>query len=102
MPKPIAHKLKQSKRRSLKHHDASQFAHDILRQTIAKSEETSEARAKETPVDPSLLSQVMRQIGSRGAEKGGKRRMAMLTPEERSALGSKAIQARWAKKKKAS
>jgi hypothetical protein len=101
MPKPT-HKLKQTKRRTLKYHDANQFAHDILQQTIAKSEEATEPRAKEAEVDPALLSQVMRQIGSKGAEKGGKRRMAMLTPKERSALGTKAIQARWAKKKKAS
>ena len=34
-----------------------------------------------------------------GASKAGKARMAQLSPEERSALGRKAIRARWAKVK---
>ena len=37
-----------------------------------------------------------------GASKAGKARMAQLSPDERSALGRKAIRARWAKEKKRS
>jgi len=36
-------------------------------------------------------------LGRRGGLKGGKARMALLSPEERSALGRKAIAARMAK-----
>ena len=35
-----------------------------------------------------------------GASKAGKARMAQLSPEERSALGRKAIRARWEKAKR--
>ena len=73
-------------KRARKEPDANQWAHDIVRQTEAKS----------VKLDPSLISQVMTELGRRGGKKGGKRRMAMLTPEERSKLGTKAVRARWA------
>jgi hypothetical protein len=37
-------------------------------------------------------------LGARGGKKGGKARMAQLTPKERSELARKAVQARWAKR----
>ena len=40
-------------------------------------------------------------LGKMGGSKGGKRRAAKLTPEERSASAKKAALARWAKQKKA-
>ena len=43
----------------------------------------------------------MRRLAAKGAKKGGKARMAALTPEERSALGRAAIAKRWAKKRSA-
>jgi len=39
-------------------------------------------------------------LGKMGGAKGGKRRAARLTPEERSASAKKAALARWAKRKK--
>ena len=39
-------------------------------------------------------------LGRMGGSKGGKRRAAKLTPEERSASAKKAALARWAKQKK--
>lgn len=39
-------------------------------------------------------------LGRRGGIKGGPARMALLTAEERSELGRKAVAARWAKKKR--
>ena len=75
--------------------DPSEFAHASLQRTIAATETKLEV------VPASVISQVMSQIGRKGAKKGGKTRMAMLTPEERSALGSKAVQARWDRKRKA-
>jgi len=39
-------------------------------------------------------------LGKMGGSKGGKRRAAVLSPEERSASAKKAALARWAKKKR--
>ena len=51
-----------------------------------------------------LISEVMREMGRKGGKaaggKGGKNRMAALTPEHRKELARKAAQARWAKTKK--
>jgi hypothetical protein len=49
--------------------------------------------------DPAAVS-LGRRGGLAGGRKGGKARMAMMTAEERSALGRKAIRARWAKAKR--
>jgi hypothetical protein len=37
-------------------------------------------------------------LGARGGKKGGKARMAQLTPEQRSELARKAVLARWKKR----
>jgi hypothetical protein len=51
-----------------------------------------------------LISKVMREMGRKGGKaakgKGGKIRMAALTPQERKELATKAARARWAKTKK--
>jgi hypothetical protein len=51
-----------------------------------------------------LISEVMREMGRKGGKaargKGGKKRMAALTAEERKELARKAAKARWAKSKK--
>ena len=51
-----------------------------------------------------LISKVMREMGRKGGKaaggKGGKKRMAALTPEQRKDLARKAAQARWAKARK--
>jgi hypothetical protein len=39
-------------------------------------------------------------LGKMGGSKGGKLRAAKLTPERRSEIARKAVQARWAKEKK--
>ena len=53
-----------------------------------------------------LISEVMREMGKKGGKaaggKGGRKRMAALSPEERKALASKAAKARWAKVKRVS
>jgi len=46
------------------------------------------------------LRQHMRKLAAKGAKRGGTARMAALTPEERSALGRRAVAARWAKTKR--
>jgi len=51
-----------------------------------------------------LISKVMREMGKKGGKaaggKGGRKRMAALSPEERKELARKAAQARWAKERK--
>jgi hypothetical protein len=53
-----------------------------------------------------LISEVMREMGKKGGKaargKGGRKRMAALSPEERKELAKKAAKARWAKEKKKS
>jgi len=43
---------------------------------------------------------VVKLANRKGASKGGKARMAMVTAEERSKLARKAVMARWARAKK--
>jgi hypothetical protein len=51
-----------------------------------------------------LISEVMREMGKKGGKaaggKGGRKRMAALSPEERKQLASKAAKARWVNAKK--
>jgi hypothetical protein len=51
-----------------------------------------------------LISKVMSEMGRKGGKaaggKGGKARMAALTPEQRKELAKKAAQTRWAKARK--
>jgi hypothetical protein len=53
-----------------------------------------------------LISEVMREMGRKGGKaaggKGGKKRMAALTPVQRKELARKAAKTRWAKAKKKS
>jgi len=60
----------------------------------------TEAHAK--PTEPSLVSQVMAEMGRKGGRIGGKRRMETMTPEERSQAALAAAKARWAKPRKSS
>jgi hypothetical protein len=50
-----------------------------------------------------IISEIMREMGKKGgkaaAGKGGRKRMAALSPEERKKLATKAAKARWAKAK---
>jgi hypothetical protein len=61
-------------------------------------------RLESGPMDPDLISRVMREMGRKGGEKGGKRgakaRAERLTPEERTKIARKAARARWAKARK--
>jgi hypothetical protein len=50
-------------------------------------------------LDPKAL-RWFRAQGARGGKKGGKSRMAALTPEQRSELARKAARARWSKVKR--
>jgi hypothetical protein len=80
-------------KRTRKAQDVNQWAYDIVRRSTAETE------SQPVKLDPALISHVMTELGRRGGRKGGKIRMAMLTPKQRSAFGSKAARARWAKVK---
>lgn len=57
------------------------------------------------PVDKKTISQVMREMGSKGGKKGGSKgglnAAANMTPEQRTDRARKAVEARWGKKKRA-
>lgn len=57
---------------------------------------------QEITITKSLLSQVMASMGRKGGKTGGKNRMALLTPEQRSEMGKAAAAKRWGAKKKSS
>ncbi len=65
-----------------------------------QSEGPSEPDRSAEPDRPSDASEAARELGKRGASKGGRARAKKLTPEERSEIARKAVQARWAKKDK--
>ncbi len=47
-----------------------------------------------------ILREHLSRLGRKGGKKGGKNRMAALTPKQRKELARKAARARWAKRKK--
>ncbi len=56
---------------------------------------------KQKPPSQSQISQVMTELGRRGGLVKVKKGAAMLSPEQRTELASKAAKARWGPKKKA-
>jgi hypothetical protein len=55
----------------------------------------------ETPtLSKSMISQVMAEMGRKGGQIGGKRRLETLSDRRRSQIAKQAAQARWSKKKK--
>ena len=70
---------------------------DLEKVGTAVAEETSEngPTSKESPKNPHAIA-----LGRLGAQKGGRARAEKLTPEQRSEIARKAVQARWAKKSK--
>lgn len=54
----------------------------------------------EAPVNRSLVSRVMAEMGRKGGRIGGKRRLVTLTGKRRSQIAAAAATARWAKKRK--
>ena len=81
--------------------DFSQAALDIVRQVTEEptpaKEETSAPAAPDLD-DEETRKAVMREIGRRGGEKGGKARADSLTPEQRSEIARNAAKKRWSKK----
>ena len=70
---------------------------DLEKVATAVAEETSEKgpTSKESTKNPHAVA-----LGRLGGQKGGKARAEKLTPEQRSEIARKAVQARWAKRSK--
>ncbi len=77
MPKRISSKLE----------DSNQIAAAVV--ALSTSEDA--------PMDASLLSKAMAEMGRKGGKIGGKRRMETLTAKRRKQIAKKAAQARWKK-----
>jgi hypothetical protein len=73
--------------------DVSQNARRVVLESISDTETVT--------VSMSLVSQVMAAMGRKGGKTGGKRRMELLSPEQRSEMGKAAAEKRWGKKRKA-
>jgi len=56
--------------------------------------------AKPEPIDGSVLSRIMSEMGKKGGKIGGKRRMFTMTREQRSQIALKGAKARWGKRSK--
>jgi len=81
------------KRTSNKGLDAVQNARRVV---LESTEQTS----LDVVSNPSLLSQVMAEMGRRGGKIGGKRRLETMTDSQRTQVARNAAKARWGKKTK--
>jgi len=90
MPKRIKHRPKIKRPR-----DVNQLAHLLVEQ----STEVVESPPPALPV-PDSVSEYMAQIGRKGGQIGGKRRLSTLSEKERKAIASKAAKVRWGHKEK--
>ncbi len=79
------------KRNSRKQLDEVQSAKRVYDHII----ESTESASLTVIGNPSLLSEVMREMGRRGGMIGGKRRLETLTDERRREIASEAAKARW-------
>jgi len=64
--------------------------------------ELSTEEPKPAKTNPSLVSQVMAEMGRKGGRIGGKRRLVTLSDARRREIASQAAKARWASKRKKS
>lgn len=76
--------------------DTVQNARRVVLESVGE-DDTPDADAV-VPANPSLISQVMAEMGRKGGRIGGKRRLETMTDAQRSKIARKAAKARWAKK----
>ena len=83
-------------KRKSKSLDTVQNARRVVLESIGAIEPTQE------PAKPSrsVISQVMAEMGRKGGQIGGKRRLETLSGRRRSQIAKQAARARWGKKKK--
>jgi len=82
----------------VKDKDANELAHDLVRGIV---ERTEEATGPGAPVSPELR-EYLRELGRRGGQVSGARRMTNLTGEQRREIAARAARARWKRRKKLS
>lgn len=80
-------------KRTSKKLDVVQNARRVVLESVGEYEEVTVSRT--------LVSQVMAAMGRKGGKTGGKRRMELLSPEQRSTMGKLAAEKRWGKKRPA-
>lgn len=81
------------KRTSTKKLDTVQNARRVVLESTAQA-------GLDVVSNPSLLSQVMAEMGRRGGKIGGKRRLETMSDAQRTEVARKAAKARWGKKSK--
>jgi hypothetical protein len=67
------------------------------RRVVLASVEDSASDTPTSPTHPSLISQVMAEMGRKGGRIGGKRRLETMTGRQRTQVAKNAAKARWAK-----
>jgi len=77
-------------KRAPKRLDVVQNARRVVNEALVRA-------GAEPLMKASMISQVMAEMGRRGGQIGGKRRLETMTPEERKAAAQVAINARWDK-----
>jgi len=70
---------------------------DVVQNARRVVNEALERAGAAPAVNRSMISQVMAEMGRKGGQIGGKRRLETMTPEERKASAQAAINARWDK-----
>lgn len=75
--------------------DVNEIAFDLVRRSTGTDDEPTPA-----PVPSDELRAYMKELGRRGGEASGRKRMENLTDEQRSAIALKAARARWEKRAK--
>jgi hypothetical protein len=78
--------------------DPNQLAKWIVDQSTSEHTiQEQEAQTQAPPVSPESLSRYMSEIGRKGGQIGGKRRLKTMTKEQRQRIAAKAARARWKK-----
>jgi len=78
--------------------DPNQLAKWIVDQSTSEHPIQEQEAPKAPPVSPESLSQYMAQIGRKGGQIGGKRRLKTMTRVQRQKVAAKAARARWKKR----
>jgi hypothetical protein len=78
--------------------DPNRAAHAMIAEHMARLEVNEEPAKASPPLDCEAAYKAhMAKLGAKSAQVGGKRRMEMLTQDERSAIASKAAHAIWSR-----
>ena len=88
------------KRNSRKRQNADSSDPNVMAHRMVEITSQAQEGDKKAPLERSLISEVMAEMGRRGGKKGGKRRLETMTPEERSRIALNAARVRWAKRPK--